>query len=161
MKTSIVVLLLLLIVGVAAFWWVAHGSFRVCVEGAFADSDQKTIATLDGIIDLGLKLSTTLVGVGAAVLIGLKSGLKMTPFVQVLLLVATLLFVQSALYAVWWRLGIAQIWLNQCFGLITAEYLQRRLEAHFGFFFLGLGALGLLVIGATFTAPQARKRGNP
>ena len=153
MRTRVVITLaslLLLCVSIPLVLWVASGSFKVCVPAPLDESNQKTIAALDGIVDLGLTLSTTLIGVGAALLIGLKSGLKITLTVKVIILVATVFFVQSALYAVWWRLGVAEIWLNQCFNLLTAGYMQRRFEAHLVHFFLGLGSLGLLVIGALF-----------
>jgi hypothetical protein len=63
-----------------------------------------------------------------------------------------LMFTQSALYAVWWRIGIATSWLNACLNLVTEETMQRRYEAHLWFFILGLISLGALV----FVAAQSR-----
>jgi hypothetical protein len=65
------------LVSVIILLWVWHASSGVCVYGETEDVYQKMIASLDGIVDLGLKLSTSLVGVGAALLIGLKSGLTL------------------------------------------------------------------------------------
>jgi hypothetical protein len=137
-----------------AYFWAAAGSFKVCTPQDSQDAYAKTIAALDGIVDLGLKLSTTLVGLGAALLIGWKSELKLTFAIRVIILVATLLLIQSALYAVWWRFGVAELWLNECLQLIDQPLLGRRYQAHFYFFFAGLLSLGVLVIGALF-AEQA------
>jgi hypothetical protein len=128
--------------------WVRYGSFGACVFGDTDESFQKTIAALDGIADVGLKLSTSLVGFGAALLIGLKAGLTLTVPVRTLLLISMLMFTQSALYVVWWRLGIATSWLNSCLNLAVEDFMQRRYEAHLWFFLLGLIFLGALVFAA-------------
>jgi hypothetical protein len=134
-----------------AYSWVAAGSFSVCTPQESEDTYAKTIAALDGIVDLGMKLSTTLVGFGAALLIGWKSELELTFPIRVIILVSTLLLIQSALYAVWWRLGVAELWLNDCLELIAQPMLGRRYQAHFYFFLAGLLSLGVLVIGALFS----------
>ena len=134
-----------------AFSWVAAGSFRVCTPQDAEDHLVKTIAALDGIVDLSIKLSTTLVGLGAALLIGLKPGLRLTFSIKVIVIIATLLLIQSALYAVWWRFGVAELWLNQCLELVDEARLDRRYQAHFYFFLAGLVSLGVLVIGAMFS----------
>ena len=134
-----------------AYFWVAAGSFSVCTPQESEDTYAKTIAALDGIVDLGLKLSTTLVGFGAALLIGWKSELELTFPIRVIILVATLLLIQSALYAVWWQFGVAELWLNNCLELVAQPMLGRRYQAHFYFFLAGLISLGVLVIGALFS----------
>jgi hypothetical protein len=63
------------------------------------------------------------------------------------------MFTQSALYAVWWRLGVATSWLNKCPNLVVESYMQRRYEAHLWFFLLGLISLGVLVFVAA-VAPR-------
>lgn len=128
------------------FIWTSLGSFGACVVGDLNENFQKTIAALDGIADLGLKLSTSLVGFGAALLIGIKTGVSLTTPVRTALLVSMLMFVQSALYAVWWRFGIATSWLNKCLNMVAEDFMQRRYEAHLIFFLLGLISLGALVI---------------
>jgi hypothetical protein len=141
-------LLITVVVSISVFGWTAYGSFIACVPGQENASIEKTITILDGILDVGLKLSTTLVGFAAAILIGLKSGLSLTTPVRVSLIISTLLFSQSALYAVWWRLGMANNWLNQCPDLVLEPFMQRRFEAHLGFFLAGLFSLGVLVFVA-------------
>jgi hypothetical protein len=148
-----IVLTVVGVVSLGAFLWAWFGSFGACVYGQTDESYQKTIAALDGIADLGLKLSTSLVGFGAALLIGLKGGLSLTAPVRTFLLISMLMFTQSALYAVWWRIGIAESWLNDCLNLVVEDHMQRRYQAHLWFFVLGLASLGALV----FVASLARR----
>jgi hypothetical protein len=137
--------------------WVWWGSFGACVTGSMDDNLQKTIAALDGIVDLGLKLSTSLVGFGAALLIGLKGGLTLTSSVRTSLLLSMLMFTWSALYAVVWRFGVANMWLNKCLNLVIEQTMQRRYEAHILFFVLGLISLFALVL----VAVQSRSKTTP
>jgi hypothetical protein len=121
-----------------------------------ADRYQKTIAALDSIIDLSIKLATALVGLGAAILIGLKSGVRLRPIVRSFILLATICFTQSSLYAVWWRMGVAELWLNDCPSLISALRLTSRYDAHFYFFLAGLIMLALVITGAVFSEPEIK-----
>src|SRR5688572_8463645 len=115
--------------------WTALGSF-VCVSltndelKEVIDLYSKMFAALDTIVDVDIKLTTTLAGIGAAVLIGLKSGTTLPVEARVWILIATLLFTLSTFCALWWRLGIAEIWLNSCLDGVTAPRYQRRFEAH-------------------------------
>src|SRR4051812_26809447 len=72
LRVRITVVAIVMILSAAAYAFVASGSFSSCATGSFTDAQQKTISSLDTIIDLGLKLATTLIGFGAAVLIGVK-----------------------------------------------------------------------------------------
>src|SRR5262249_10102679 len=119
---------------------VHSGATFVCAVDKPAEKQQfeKTIAAVDSIVDLGIKLSTTLVGLGAALLLGLKSGFRMTLPLRLVVLLATICFAQSALYAIWWRLGIAELWFNDCLNLVIHPRLQYRYLAHFYTFMAGL-----------------------
>jgi hypothetical protein len=81
---------LLGIITVGVFVWVVLGSFNVCTEGT-DEIYQKTIAALDAIVELSVKLSTALIGLGAALLIGLKTGLKFTPVTKLITITASVL----------------------------------------------------------------------
>jgi hypothetical protein len=153
---TIGVLVLAVLVSVVIYFFIDAGTLRPCApsrEGA--EQYQKTIAALDSIIDLGLKLATTLVGVGAAALIGFKSELKLSPSSRIVLLLAVICFLQSAFYAIKWRLAVAELWLNGCLDLISEPLLELRFLAHAYFFFGGLFWLALLLMGAVITARLA------
>ena len=151
MRLAIVIVVgLVIVASLVVCWFVWNAPFGACVRGDLGENYQKTISALDGTVDLGLKLSTTLVGFGAALLIGIKDSVRMTPTLRVLVLVSTLLFAQSALYGVWWRLGVAESWLNECLNLVIEPRLKARYLAHFYFFLVGLVSLGLVVIAASW-----------
>ena len=109
------------LLSVIVFVYTMKIEFRVCVLTESKDFERfkLSISALDAIVDLSIKLSTVLVGAGTALLIGLKSGLSLAPFGRFCLLVATICFAQSMLYAVLWRMGVAELWLNQCLDLIS------------------------------------------
>lgn len=134
----------------------------VCVRGSIDERFEKTIAALDSTVDLGLTLSVSLVGLGAALLVGLTSDLapdvKLTRPMRALIFVAILLFAQSAMAGVWWRLGIASVWLNQCTNWITEPFLFGRYQADFIFFVAGLFALLILVLVSTYGRHQEATR---
>ena len=150
------------------YLWVQSGGSFVCTPLDKSKANyqteiqkyEKTIAAVDQVVDLGIKLSTTLAGLGAALLLGLKSGLRTSAVVNLLVFVASVLLVQSALYAIWWRTGIAESWLNDCVQLVAENRLEYRFNAHFYLLVAGLISLGLIVVGALFSGPVSRSDGE-
>jgi len=154
---------LILSASMAIFLWVLSGShFKVCLppEPAQLDKYVRTIGSLDQVVDLGIKLSTTLAGLGAALLIGLRKGMTLTGPVKFFVLLSTILFVQSALYAIWWRTGIAELWLNDCPPLVAESRLQYRFNAHFYLFVAGLLSLGFVVVSSFFADQNPESNGE-
>ena len=140
----------------AVTWaWALKGTFGACVKGSTSEYLQRTIATLNDTIDLGIKLSVTLVGVGAAALIGFRTGIRLTNGMKMLLLLCVLLFGQSAMAGVAWRLPNS--WLNQCLNLITEDIMQRLFEICFAFFLAGLGVTLVMVCFATWSSARANE----
>lgn len=150
-KDGRVAMAALIAIGSAFVWlWVYRGDFGACVVGKVDEPLEKMVAMLDSTIDLGIKLSVALVGVASAVLLGLKSGLVLRPWSKILLLVAATLFAQSAGAGVYWKLEVANSWLNRCLNLIYEPLVQRAFEASLLFFALGLGCAVVLLIVAAF-----------
>jgi hypothetical protein len=150
-------IILYVLISTAIFLWVEGGSaFRVSVptEGEATTQHEQAIKALDGVADVGIKLATTLVGLGAAVLLGFKAGLKLTTLTRVFILLATGCFLQSALYAVLWRLRIAELWINNSLALVSESRLQFHYQAHLVFFMLGLFCMGLLVASAALMTKE-------
>ena len=149
-----VILACLLALSLYVLHWVGSGSFNVCPKQSFTDDQNETVKNLDKIIDLGLKLSTALVGFGAAALIGIRSEFKLGLLMRVCVAIATILFAQSVLYGVWWRFGVAESYLNSCF-ILASDKLQWRFAAHVYFFMSGITAIGILVLVSLFRkAPE-------
>jgi hypothetical protein len=131
-----------------AWYWATSGTF-VCVKGTIDEPLQKTVSTLDGAVELGIKLSISLVAAGAAPLVGFTTGVRLTPWTKSLLLIAVLLFGQSAMAGVWWKLRVANSWMNECLNLVSEDLIQRVFEAAFYFFSAGLiCALVMLCVAA-------------
>src|SRR5262249_44630505 len=120
----------------------------VCTPGPISENVQKSFTAFDANVELGLKLATTLAGFGAAGLIGLKGGLRLTVPTRLFLFAGVVCFAQAAFYAVWYRFGVANAWLNGCPEIIARPILQERYQEHFLFFVLGLASLGALVAAA-------------
>jgi hypothetical protein len=87
--------------------------------------------------------------------LGFKSGLILTTRIRILLLLATACFLQSALYAILWRMRVAELWVNNTLDLLSAPRLQYRFQAHFWFFLAGLACLGVLVVSASLTEQKS------
>lgn len=139
-----------IIAGVLLLAWALFGGFAACPAGETGETFQKTIATLDGTIELGLKLSVALIGAGAAVILGLKTGIRMTQRVKAVLFTAIILFGESAIAGVLWRLRLANAWLNGCLALVTTPYMTRLFDAAFYLFIAGLLATLVMVSDAAW-----------
>lgn len=117
-----------------------------CNTDAAVDQFQKAVEFLDGIIQLGITLSTGLIGLGAALLLGLQGNLRPTPWTIAVLSGAMLCLAQAVLYGIWWKSGIANLWFNSCWEKIDADFLQYRYSTSFEFFMAGIALIGVLVV---------------
>ncbi len=130
----------------AAYWfWGSCTEPLVCVVGEEEGRYGKTAEFLSGIIDLTLALSTSLVSLGAALLIGLHSGIRLTAATAAVLLVALAALAQSAGYGVLWKLQLANLWFNECYNRIASPEVQWLYKSHFVFLFVGIAAIAILV----------------
>jgi hypothetical protein len=144
---------------VAVWVWAAFGSFSACAIGT-SDAVQKTVAILDSTVDLGVKISITVVGAGAALLIGFKQGIDLTPWLKFLLVLSSALFGQSALAGVVWKLRIANSWMNNCLNLVAEPITQRWFYASLGFFIAGI-LIALALIFFVALSQETTRRGAP
>lgn len=134
----------------ALIWvWIAMGSFGACVLGTTGEDYQNAVEALSGTVDLGSTLSVSLVGAASAGLLGWKTDLKLTAWVRTVMLVAAVLFGQSAIAGTYWKLQVANGWLNQCLNLVYEPLMQRSFNASLLFFASGVFfAMMLLVVAA-------------
>ncbi|WP_292574748.1 hypothetical protein [Mesorhizobium sp.] len=122
----------------------------VCSTDTAVDQFQKTVEFLDSIIQLGITLSTGLIGLGAALLLGLQGNLRPTPWSIAVLSGSMLCLAQTVLYGIWWKSGIANLWFNSCWEKIDADFLQYRYSASFEFFMGGILLIGVLVVSVAW-----------
>jgi hypothetical protein len=149
MKAAILAALLLL--STAGWIWIAMGSFGACVLGTTGNEYQNAVNALSGTIDLGSTLSVTLVGVASAGLLGWKTDLRLTERLKTVMLAAAVLFGQSAIAGTYWKLQLANGWLNQCLNLIYEPSMQRSFTASLVFFGSGIACAMILLIVAALT----------
>lgn len=151
--STIIFLSLLVLISFYVFNWTSNFPYACRIENPSAEDNEITasIAILDKILDPGLTFSTTLAAFGAAILLGWKLQITLTFTSRLIIFAATLFFVQSGMYAIWFRYGASQIFSSGCPHLQVLEFFQRRIDAHLFFFGLGLGSLALLVISSLFT----------
>jgi hypothetical protein len=117
----------------------------LCIVGEGQERYEKTAEFLNGVLDLSLTLSTSLVSLGAALLLGFHSNIRLTPLNATLLLLALAALAQSAGYGVWWKLQLADLWFNECFNQIGSPHFQWFYQAHFLFLMIGIFFVALLV----------------
>ena len=138
------------VLSAVALYWAFAGRIAPCAIGQTDEYLQKTVAALDITIELELKLSVALIGGGIALLLGLKSGVEMSPYSRTALLIAIMLFAESALLGTWWRLGLANAWFNKCLNIVAGDMLQRTFNWSLYFFLAGLAAaLAMLIMAVT------------
>ncbi|OHV80689.1 hypothetical protein [Mesorhizobium sp. ORS 3428] len=118
----------------------------VCDTTVPSEQYQKTVEFLDSIIQLGLTLATGLIGLGAALMIGLQGSLRMTPWNVTFLAGSIICLAQAILYGIWWKAGVANLWFNECWEKIDADFLQYRYSTSYEFFMLGILLIGVLVV---------------
>jgi small-conductance mechanosensitive channel len=118
----------------------------ICNTVVSSEQYQKTVEFLDSIIQLGLTLATGLIGLVAALMIGLQGSLRMTPWNVTFLAGSVVCLAQAILYGVWWKVGIANLWFNECWEKIDADFLQYRYSTSYEFFMLGVVLIGILVV---------------
>jgi hypothetical protein len=127
---------------------VVYGSTRevaLCVVAEGQERYEAPAEFLSGVLDLTLALSTSLVSLGAALLIGLHSNVRLTPAGATCLFVALVALAQSAGYGVWWKLHLANLWFNECYNQIASPHVQWVYQAHFALLIFGIVSIALLV----------------
>lgn len=110
------------------------------------EAQTKTVDFLNSIIELGLTLSTGLIGLSAALMLGLQGTIRLTKGVLHALCMSIFLLGQSVLYGFLWKLRVSNLWFNSCWENLDAAALQSVYSAHYYLLLCGLGCFSLLVI---------------
>ncbi|MBC7312346.1 MAG: hypothetical protein H5U11_07605 [Rhizobium sp.] len=117
----------------------------VCDTTVPNEQYQKTVEFLDSIVELGLTLATGLIGLCAALMIGLQGSVRLIPWNVTFLLASVVCLAQAILYGLWWKVGIANLWFNECWQRIDAGFLQYRYSNSFFLFMVGIVLFSILV----------------
>ncbi|MDX0060413.1 hypothetical protein GOC19_29110 [Sinorhizobium meliloti] len=138
-----------LLVGVCAiyFFYALSAGVGVCaVKEAPTTAQEKLVDFLNGIIELGMTLTTALMGLSAALLLGVQGELRITAGVLRLMILSNVLIAQSLLYGVLWKFRVANLWFNGCWDGVASPGLQRAYSGHFYALGLGFVAFAVLVV---------------
>lgn len=136
-------------------FWIWNGKVEACEVGKTGEYLQKTFETLDATVNYVITWSVTIIGASAAILLGLKSGMRLTAWSKALLLIVSALFLQAAGAGVYWKLQLANSWLNRCLNLIYQPQVTRAFDGMLYFLTAGLILSFVLVCVAART--QASK----
>ena len=117
----------------------------VCNRGGPDEPYKQTVEFLSGILELGLSLSTALVGLSAALLIGLQGSLKLNRLSMSVVLIAMICLASAIVCGVLWKFQIANLWFNACYHLVSTSRIQSFYQAHFMFFLSGVILIGIVV----------------
>lgn len=123
---------------------------ELCVVGFEQERYEKTAEFLSGVLDLSLALSTGLVSLGAALLIGLHTGITLTLRGIIILLMSLVAFAESAAYGIFWKIQLANIWFNECYNQIASPHVQDVYQAHFILLMVGILLVSVLIVNISF-----------
>ena len=135
------------------FWQVESTALSACpVQKEATSLHETTRVILTSIIDFDIALATTLVGLTAALLLGVNKAFKLTPWAVILLLYAIGSFTQAAIYSTYWKSRVALVWYAGCPSSLVSDFVQRPYTWHVNFFLLGVLALSVMVVAVSFAA---------
>jgi hypothetical protein len=119
------------------------------------EMDKAVIDQIEKMVDLGLKLSTALAALSAALVLGLKKAFRLTPAARICLAASSCCFSVSTYFGFSLKRELAELFVIGCAKLYALDPVQDRLLAHYYFFVGGVSLFAGLVVMEAF-AP-ARK----
>jgi hypothetical protein len=124
--------------------------FQGCAVSELKDPLKLAIEQYAETIQTLLTLSTTLVALEAAVLLGFQKGLRLTEGRRILILLSTVAFVLAAYFAVLWKSRLGNILYQGCPTLLADGTMRYPFTATSYAFFAGLLLIGFVVWSAAF-----------
>jgi len=134
--------------------------YGVCAIAAEPTTAQtKTVEFLNGMIELGLTLSTGLIALSAALLLGIQGPVKVTRGVLNVLCLSVFFLCQSVLYGFLWKFRVSKLWFNECWQKLDSTALQSVYTAHYVMLFSGILFFSLLVVWVALNRMQTAQDG--
>lgn len=127
---------------IAAVHWIP---LDVCTLGAAVERYKETVDFLSTTMELVLSLSTGILGLSAAILIGIQGNLKLTNASMLFILLSMINLSASVLCAILWNFQISNLWFNRCYELVGTMRIQALYQMHFYFFLIGVLLLAVVV----------------
>ncbi|WP_337739902.1 hypothetical protein [Sinorhizobium medicae] len=132
---------------IAAVHWIP---LDPCTLGTPVERYKETVDFLSTTMELVLGLCTGLLGLSAAVLIGIQGNLKLSNWSMFFTLLSMIAIAASVLCAILWKFQISNLWFNGCYELVGTMRIQALYRMHFCFFLLGVLLLAIVVALVAF-----------
>ncbi|MER9524858.1 hypothetical protein NKI96_14910 [Mesorhizobium sp. M0292] len=129
-------------------------------QNQVSDPLKQVVELLNGILDLDITICTGVVGLSAALLLGIQGDIKLKKASLTLLSISIILLVQSILYAIIWRLGLANLWFNDAVSCIAKDPQQTSYKAHFLAMGLGIFFFAVTVVVVAFERANSSSDGE-
>jgi hypothetical protein len=117
------------LIGVVTIYAALSQSFDGCQIVEPTESTKLALEQYADTIQQLLTLSTTLVALGAAVLLGFQEGLSLGKDRRILVLGGTVCFSLSAYFALLWKSGLGRLLYMGCPNLVAARVMQIPFDA--------------------------------
>ncbi|RZS88014.1 hypothetical protein EV217_0392 [Phyllobacterium myrsinacearum] len=125
---------------------VLHADSRLCSVSDITPNIENTLAYLNGVVDLSMTIASALVGLGAALLLGIQGNVRLTPWRLTFISLSMACFTQAFWYGIWWKLRMADVMINGCWNKLTSALIQQPYVTHLGFMVAGVIFLAALII---------------
>jgi hypothetical protein len=137
----------LFVVSAAGFYYIIRTPPDDCVPPDVPNQlSEQTMQYLNGVIEFDMTLGTGLIGLGAALLIGLQGNVQITFWRITWIFLAMISLAQSLVYAILWKLAVANLVYNDCWGNISSALVQSRFSGHLYFLLAGVGFMAAMVL---------------
>lgn len=144
-----------LVVGFVAIAWCWSQTVDGCAVDAFSEGFKLALSQYAETVRQLLTLSTALAAFGAALLLGLREGPRLTDARRILILASTSCFVFSTYFGLLWQSSLAWLLHLECPSLITHPIMKFPFTADTYFFVIGLALIALVVLSAAFDRSSA------
>jgi hypothetical protein len=121
----------------------------ICVVDGVTESQKTTVEFINGLVDLQMSLSTGIVALIIALLVGIQGNIRVTPTVAFVAFWSATSFGISILYGIWWKMHVANLWFNECLTLVGSKLVQAVNEWHFWYMIAGFVLIAGLVLVLT------------
>lgn len=132
---------------IAAVHWIR---LDPCTLGTPVERYKETVDFLSTTMELVLGLCTGLLGLSAAVLIGIQGNLKLSNSSMFFTLLSMINISASVLCAILWKFQISNLWFNGCYELVGTMRIKTLYSMHFYFFLFGVLLLAIVVALVAF-----------
>ena len=140
----------ILVIGIIALCWSWSVPFPACPIEQWTDAQKLFVQELTDVAKWSLGLSTGLIGLFASLALGLKEGPKFSSTAWMLLFPVMCCLALSSYFALMWRTGVAEAYLNSCPQLMMSGRVKVRFDLMTYFYLGGLALMAATLLSTMF-----------